>query len=370
MKSVVLAISLLCATLSAYAQSLKTELDSVMSRHFPAKSPGGALFVQIDGKIIYQKGYGSANLAKATGVTPATNFRMASVSKQFTAMCILLLEKQKKLSVEDNLLRFFPDFNSKVGQKVTLRHLLTHRSGLVDYETLLPPKRKNQIFDAEVVQLLKPLDSTYFEPGTSFRYSNSAFCVLEQVVEKVSGQPYLSFIRQTIFDPLGMKQTTLYDPPKGIIPNRAMGYAPGEKEDEVVPADQSVTSGTKGDGCIYTSLIDYQKWCKALEDNTLLDLTAAFERISYPIENTEQASYGLGWFQYHPDENTAEYFHSGSTSGFSTFVVRVPAKKTTIVLFSNLADNTAPFEEVLTTIRVASETAPLIDVWALHDLTQ
>ena len=347
------------------AQKIESALDSVMRRNFPADQPGAALMVVIDGKTVYNRGIGMANLETKTAISPETNFRMASVSKQFTAMCILLLEKQKKLSVDDNLLRFFPDFNRHVGQTVKLRHLLTHTSGMLDYESLLSPNRKEQVFDAEVLSLLKPQDSTYFEPGSRFRYSNSAFCLLTQVIERVSGKPYLAFITETIFKPLGMNQTTLYEP-KGLIPNRAMGYARNQNG-EIRFSDQSMTSGTKGDGCVYTSLTDYKKWNDALTTGKLVDLWEKLNNVNHPIEGQPNGFYGLGWFFTRINGQGQELFHSGSTCGFSNCVVQIPKKRTLIVLFSNLADNHRPFADVL---NVLQPTVKLFsDVWALHNLT-
>ena len=347
------------------AQKLLVALDSAMHRNFPADQPGGALLVVIDGKTVYNRGVGLANLETKTPISAETNFRMASVSKQFTAMCILLLEKQKKLSVDDNLLKFFPDFNQKVGKLIKLRHLLTHTSGILDYESLLSSTQKEQVFDNDVLNLLKPQDSTYFEPGTRFRYSNSAFCVLAQVVEQVSRQSYLTFITANIFKPLGMNQTTLYEP-KRTIPNRAMGYA--RNQDKTIRfSDQSVTSGTKGDGCVYTSLTDYKKWNDALTSGKLINLSEHLKRVNHPIEGQANGFYGLGWFFTQTNGTAHTFFHSGSTCGFSNCVVRIPEKRTLVVLFSNLADNHRPFADVLNVLKSSAELS--VDVWALHNLT-
>ncbi|MFD1142635.1 serine hydrolase domain-containing protein [Larkinella insperata] len=347
------------------AQKTAAALDAVMHRNFSADQPGGALLVVVDGKTVYNRGVGLANRETKMPITPTTNFRMASVSKQFTALCILLLEKQKKLSFDDNLLTFFPDFNPRIGQKVKLRHLLTHTSGILDYETGLPPGRKDQIFDAEVLALLKPKDSTYFEPGRRFRYSNSAFCLLTQVVEQVAKKPYLDFITENIFKPLGMNQTTLYEPGRPI-PDRAMGYA-RDQDGKIRFSDQSVTSGTKGDGCVYTSLADYKKWNDALITNKLVDLQEQLGRVHHPLEGQPDAFYGLGWFFTQTKGGGKELFHSGSTCGFSNCVVWIPERKTLVVLFSNLADNHRPFADVLAVLKSTAELSG--DVWALHNLT-
>jgi len=368
MKHALILMVLLSSALTTAGQSLESELDSLMSRAFPRHKPGGALWVQLNGKTVYQKGFGLADLTNGTPVTPETNFRLASLTKQFTAMCILLLEKQKKLSVDDPLLRFFPTFHRVVGANVTIRQLLTHTSGLIDYETLLPPDRVPPVSDADVLALVGQLDSTYFTPGTEFRYSNTGFCLLEQIVEKTAGQPFATFLRQHILDPLGMTATRLYEPP-GSIPHRAMGYAEDESG-AIQAADQSVTSATKGDGCLYTSLKEYQKWLSALDHHKLLNLPAAISRLSQPLGDAPGAFYGCGWFFYRPDEGSPEYFHSGSTSGFNTYVVRLPEQKLAVALFANLADATNAFADVMDLVTTVVDNPPRIDIWAMHDLTR
>ncbi|MGV3559846.1 serine hydrolase domain-containing protein [Larkinella arboricola] len=365
MKIVAFAYVMWLAAQTVLAQKTVAALDSVMRRNFPTDQPGGALLVVMDGKTVYNRGVGLANLETKTPITPETNFRMASVSKQFTAMAILLLEKQQKLSVDDNLLTFFPDFNPRVGRKIKLRHLVTHTSGMLDYESRLLPDRNNQIFDAEVLALLKPQDSTYFEPGSRFRYSNSAFCLLTQVVERVAKKPYLEFITENIFKPLGMNQTTLYEPTR-TIPNRAMGYA-RNPDNTIRFSDQSITSGTQGDGCVYTSLTDYKKWNEALAANRLVDLQAQLERVNQPLDGQPDDFYGLGWFFTQTKGGGKELFHSGSTCGFSNCVVWIPEQKTLVVLFSNLADNHRPFADVLNVLKANMNLSG--DVWALHNLT-
>ena len=248
-----------------FGQPVVTQLDSLMEKYFSQNQPGAALLVAKNGKAIYAKGFGLANIDTKERISEATNFRMASVSKQFTAMCIMLLVKQQKISYDDNLLKFFPNWNKQVGAKITIRHLLTHSSGIWDYEELVPQDQQTQILDAEVVSYLLEKDSTYFEPGATFQYSNSGFCVLEQIVEKVSGLSFSKFTAQNIFKPLGMTNTRIYQQGEAIL-NRAMGFARNEKK-EIVPSDQSITSATKGDGCVYTSINDYQKWASALINN-------------------------------------------------------------------------------------------------------
>lgn len=358
-----LTTSLLLVSTAALAQ-LPKRLDSLMRATTQLGQPGAALLVELDGKVIYQSGRGSANVATKTPITPETNFRMASVSKQFTAMGILLLEKDGKLSLADPIVRFFPEFNGQVGRKVQVRNLLTHSSGLLDYEAVMNPNQHEQLLDADVLTLLKDRDSLYFEPGSAFRYSNSGYCLLALIVERVSGQPFSTFIRERIFKPLHMTQSVIYEARKPIA-NRAMGYR--KKGTNYLFSDQSVTSATKGDGGVYTSLTDYKKWIDALRNHTLIDLQATLARTGQAIRSKPGSYYGAGWFFQQP--NSLVLFHSGSTCGFNNFVVSIPDKNFLMAYFSNKADNKANASAVLKILARAYPTE-LANILALDELTQ
>lgn len=345
-------IFLLMAHLS-FAQGLTQKLDSLFRANISPDKAGAALLLIKDGKTIYKKGFGLANIENKTSVTASTNFRMASVSKQFTAACIILLENRKLLSYEDNLLKFFPDFNKQVGSVIQIKHLLTHTSGIKDYEELISDNQKEQISDADVLELLKPQVQTYFAVGSQFRYSNSGFCLLEQIVEKVSGQSFSAFIKANIFEPLHMKNTLIYETGKPIK-NRAMGYA-RNKEGQLVFSDQSITSATKGDGCVYTSLDDFQKWYQAILTHQLFNLDFELKKINKPIAGTKGINYAFGWFNGYDNTSHIELYHTGSTCGFSNVVNMVPHQKFLLVYFSNIADNHVlekPVRELLKEVKI------------------
>lgn len=299
------------------------------------------------------------NGAGARGRGPAvsihTNFRMASVSKQFTAACIILLKNRGELSYEDPLSRFFPGF--RTGENIRLKHLLTHTSGVHDYEALIPANRTEQVSDADVLQWLSGTDSTYFPPGSRYRYSNSGFCILSQVVEKVSGMPYARFVKEYILVPLGMDHSFVYEAGKPM-PDRALGYA--YRDGKIAESDQSITSATKGDGCLYTSLADYKKWITAVTQNRLFDLKEELRLVNHPISG--ELSYGLGWF------NTGdELFHTGSTCGFSNVVWFTLDGRHALVSFSNLADHHRPAVALEKTLKVRKPAVSLQKILGLTD---
>jgi CubicO group peptidase (beta-lactamase class C family) len=262
------------------------------------------------------------------------------------------------------MIRYLPDVNPKVGQRVKIHHLLTHTSGILDYEAVMNLKQQTQLLDADVLTLIKNRDSLYFEPGAQFRYSNSAYCLLALIIERLSGQSFASFVRQRIFKPLQMNQSTVYEAGKPIQ-NRAMGYR--KEANKFLFSDQSATSATKGDGGVYTSLGDYQKWVDALSTNKLLDLKAALARIGKAIPQTSDSFYGAGWFYQQPEK--LSLFHSGSTCGFNNYVVIVPSEQFLMVCFSNKANNKP---NALAIMKILAEFgyAKLVDILALDDLTQ
>lgn len=339
-----------------FAQGFQKKLDSLLQANIRNTEAGIALVVIKNGKTLYKDGFGLANIDTQTPITPQTNFRMASLSKQFTAACIILLENRKQLSYEDNLLKFFPDFNKEVGTQIKVKHLLTHTSGILDYEELIPDNQKEQLSDTDVLKFLTNQPKTYFKAGDSFRYSNSGFCLLEQIIEKASGQNYVTFIKANIFEPLGMNNSTMYETGRPIQ-NRAMGYA-YDKAGKLVFSDQSITSATKGDGCVYTSLEDYVKWYQAILSNKLIPISEELKKINHPIEGTKNINYGLGWFNSY-DSKSIELYHTGSTCGFSNVVSIVPDKEFLFVCFSNIADNHAiekPIRDLLKAEKIADTT--------------
>ena len=179
---------------------------------------------------MFERGYGVADLRSRRKIDAHTNFRLASCTKQFTAMAVMLLVHDGKLRYEDRLTDIFPDF-PEYGKSITIRNLLNHTSGLLDYEDLMakpapgtPPEKIPQIKDAGVLELLKQQKTTKFPPGTQWDYSNSGYAVLAMVVEKVSGQPFGDFLHDRIFAPLDMKQTVAYEKGKNTVANRAYGH--------------------------------------------------------------------------------------------------------------------------------------------------
>jgi CubicO group peptidase (beta-lactamase class C family) len=354
---------LLFTGLSSFAQGTD-KLDSFF-RLQPKDKPGIALSIEKKGAILYRRTAGLADNETATALDSLSNFRMASLSKQFTAMGILLLEKDHRLSLEDPIGNYLPELPGRIGDRVSIRHLLTHSSGLLDYESLIPTGQSTQVLDADVLHLLEGHDSLYFTPGSRFRYSNSGFCLLALIIERVSHQSFARYIKEKIFTPLYMDGSAVYEAGQPIS-HRAMGYAK-DSMGLIVASDQSVTSATKGDGGVYTSLTDYSKWIGALQENKLLRLASVLKRIRFPIAGMPESYYAAGWFII--NSSPVVLFHSGSTCGFTNFVIQLPGDDWSIVYFSNQADNISPFRDIVHILKEAG-VGDFSQVFALYDLTR
>jgi CubicO group peptidase (beta-lactamase class C family) len=315
------------------------DIDAIFAPVTDAKSPGLAVLVRRDGRTVFQRGYGVRDLRTLDRIDAKTDFRLASFTKQFTAMAIMLLVHDGKLRYDQRLTEVFPDFPA-YGQAIAIRHLLTHTSGLPDYEDLMKPDTwtaAHQIQDAEVLGLLKRQTAGKFAPGTSWAYSNSGYVVLGSIVAKVSGQPFGKFLHDRIFQPLRMSRTLVYIDGKNTVANRAYGHT--KEGGHFIETDQSSTSATQGDGGIYSNLEDLARWDDALDDHTLLS-EAEMHMALTPVklhDGSPRVSYGFGWF-LDPFEGHPRMWHTGSTMGFRTVIERFTSEKLTIVVLCNRTD--------------------------------
>jgi len=322
-----------------HVKAIEASFASLESR----QAPGAAVLVVKDGNITFQRGYGVGDLQSLRPIGEHSNFRLASVTKQFTAMAVMLLIHDGKLQYDARLADIFPGF-PEYAKSISIRHLLNHTSGLLDYENLMPKyDSERQIQDAEVLDLLRRQTTTKFAPGSQWDYSNSGYVVLGEIVAKVSGKPFGEFLRERIFAPLGMDQTIAYQEGKNQVPNRAFGYS--FMGGAWRQTDQSPTSATLGDGGVYSSLSDLVRWDRALSEYALLsepEMRAAVTPVKVPAGSVlgpdgSPAEYGFGWFlnSYlgHP-----RMWHYGETIGFRTSIQRFPGDRVTIVILCNRGD--------------------------------
>ncbi len=296
------------------------------------EAPGLSVMVIRAGQKLFARGYGLANLEDGTPCDLQTNFRLASLTKQFTAMAVLILCQRKKLVLDDRLTDFFPELPA-LAKQITLRHLLTHTSGLPDYETLLPRGTTLPVLDKDVLRLLLRENQTCFRPGKRYRYSNSGYALLALIVEARSGNTFSRFLKDNIFTPLGMTGTLAYEQGLSVVPHRAFGYTRSARGFE--RTDQSLTSLVLGDGGIYSSVADLYLWDQALYTNRLVS-RKLLEQAFTPTVKTEfpGSGYGFGWFigNY---RGLKEIWHYGETVGFTTRIARFPQHKLTVILLAN-----------------------------------
>lgn len=350
------------------AVQLEQHMDEVVQNIYGeeiAASPGVALMVSRHGQPLLIKAYGLADMESGTPLTTTTNLRMASVSKQFTAMATYLLIDRGMLTFDTPLGELFEGLASAPAA-VTVGQLLHHTSGLIDYEGLIPKERQEQVSDTDVLEMIRGIDSLYFESGTDFRYSNTGFCLLSLVVEKVSGMDYREYMQQEIFRPLGMTNAYMYHAGTEML-NRAYGYRPlGEAPElDFRFADQSVTSATKGDGCVYISAESYLSWANAVlrggfpSSEYLEDL----EALKTPVR--DGIFYSLGWFVAPPStaHTGMRLFHSGETTGFRNITYHDLGSGLSVSVFANRDDTliSGVFEAILKQVGETHPAAELVE---------
>jgi len=308
-----------------------TVVDSLFAA-YSGDVPGASVVVIRDGRVTVRRAYGTANLERHTPATPETNYRLASVSKQFTAMAVMLLIRDGKLRYDQPARDILPELPA-VAHAVTVRHLLNHTSGLVDYEDLIPDSRTAQLSDRDVLDMLAARDSVYFPAGTRYSYSNSGYVLLGLIVQRVSGLSFPEFLARRLFSPLGMTATVAHVEGQDTIARRAYGYSP--RAGAFVQTDQSVTSATLGDGGIYSSVDDLVRWDRALYGTALVD-AATLELATTPprLPGDSASEYGFGWF-VDTYRGARRWRHTGETSGFRNAIQRFPARRFTVVVLTN-----------------------------------
>ena len=291
----------------------------------------GTVLLARNGQVLYCRGYGMANLELDVPCTAATKFRLGSITKQFTAMAILILQERGKLAVTDKLKKFIP-CAPKTWDDITINNLLTHTSGVPNYTSFpdfLKTIRNPVTLDDLIAKFKdKPLD---FKPGEKFKYSNSGYIVLGKIVEAASGRPYAEFLKEAIFDPLQMHDTG-YDNTASVIKNRASGYSRmlGLAPTNAMYIDMSIPHAA---GALYSTVLDLLKWDRALDSEKLIR-RKAIEAMFTPFKDR----YGYGW-SIDNKFNQPRHAHGGGIPGFVTDIERYPREKLLVVVLSNLENS-------------------------------
>jgi CubicO group peptidase (beta-lactamase class C family) len=322
----------------ARADSLTEKVDKLFASWDKPDTPGCALGIIQDGRLIYARGYGMANLEYNIPITPKSIFRIGSTSKQFTAMCMALLEEEGKLSLDDSLRKFLPQM-PEYAEEITIRHLIHHTSGIRDYLTLasIAGLREDDYFtDAEAVDLLARQKELNFTPGDQYLYSNSGYFLLSQIIKKAAGKSLREYADANIFQPLGMVNTHFHDDHTEIVKNRASGYAPKKGGGFVI---SMTTLPMTGDGGVFTSVEDLFLWDRNFYDNQLGNSgQALIEKVLKcgVLNNGKQLDYAFG-LTIAKHKGLKLVGHGGGWAGFRADMIRFPEQKFSVICLANLS---------------------------------
>lgn len=330
-------------TFFGHAQkSEEMRIDSIFSQ-YSNETPGVSIAVVKNGKILFKKGYGMANLEYDIPISTETVFNIGSVSKQFVAFAIYLLKDDGELQLEDNIQKFIPEF-PEYGEPITIYQLLTHTSGIRDQWgllTLAGYRMDDVLFTEEIMELLKKQKDLNFQPGTNFSYSNSGYTLLAEIVERISGLNFSEFANQRIFEPLNMKNSQFYDDYEKLIKNRAYSY---EKE-EGSYKKRKLNSSTVGPTGLYTTVEDLSKWIANFNSPKVgnLDLIKEFNAIGKlnsgkpvirSISRNDTVFHAKGQLHY-SHQGVSVISHGGHDGAFRATLTRFPDQDFAVVALSN-----------------------------------
>ena len=317
----------------ALAQSVADEIDALASRYHELHEFNGSVLVAQNGEVVYQKGFGYANMEWSIPNSPDTKFRIGSVTKQFTAVMILMLVEAGEVSLDGKITDYLPDYPAETGDRVTIHHLLTHTSGIPSYTGLSSFMRehvRDPITPEELVAVFAPLEFE-FEPGSDWRYNNSGYFLLGRIIEKVTGMPYDQALREMVLDPLGLDDTG-YDHFSDVLPGRAGGYSQTFHGYE--NADYLDMSLPYAAGSMYSTVRDLFEWDRILYTDRVFDSSGTKETMFTPFLN----DYAYGWTVRDitvGDDTTRLISHGGGINGFITAFWRLVDDQHTIIVMDN-----------------------------------
>jgi CubicO group peptidase (beta-lactamase class C family) len=353
-------IAWMCINLHAGKPSAR--LNALLDQWKQKNAPGMAAEVVRDGRIEYRKTFGFADLDTRAPITSDTQFLLASLTKQFTAMAVMILVERHQLRLDDTLAKYCPEFPG-YAQTITIRHLLNHTAGLTQYQELLvgkidensyfrsskSPPAAHEFTAAEALQALSRQEKLRFAPGDRFEYSDSAYVLLGQIIERITGERYAEFLKETIFDPLGMNDTLVVDERKQRVPRLALSYAVRASGwQDITYSPENAIYGEDG---IYSTINDLYKWDQALYTERLVSHATLEMAFTPGLGNDGKAittdlltrpnSYGFGWI-ISSVRGERDVEHSGGWAGYVTYILRVPSRRVTAIVLTNSSNNDVP----------------------------
>lgn len=314
-------------------QHIIAEFDKLLSEQFKADETGATALVARHGRIIYNKAFGMANLELNVPMKPDNVFRIASITKQFTAVAILQLAEQAKLNLQDEITLFIPDYPTE-GKRITIEHLLTHTSGIQDFTRIKSPDAQRGRLDFSPVEMIDYFknEPMRFDPGTHWEYSNSGYFLLGYIIEKVTGKTYREYLEENFFKPLGMSNSLYADDIK-LVENRAYGYTMSENGVENAP-NLSMTQPFSA-GAIQSTVEDLFKWQMAVQAGKVIKKEFLDKAWSgYLLADGNKANYGYGW-RLGYIQGSPSVWHGGLINGFTTMAMYLPDEDVFVAVFSN-----------------------------------
>lgn len=327
------------APAGAIPTDVRERVDKIFAEFDRPDSPGCAMAIVRDGQIVYSRGYGMASLEHANPITPQTVFDIGSTSKQFAAMCVHMLAREGKLSLDDDIRKWLPEMRD-YGKPITIRHLLHHTSGIRDYLGLMQLGGRNVMndySDAEVIALIAKQRELNFVPGDEHLYSNSGYFLLSAIVQRAAGVSMRQFAAKNIFEPLGMKATHFHDDPLEVVKNRALGYSRNGAGGYAM--DISLFH-VVGDGGVYTTVEDLAKWDRVFYDSPLAGGKALIDGMLVPgkLNNGTTLEYASG-LTVPMYRGLRTIRHGGAWAGYRAEMLRFPDQRTSVMVLANLGDS-------------------------------
>lgn len=312
---------------STTAQSKSSELENLMQHYYSNGIFNGAILVSENGKVIYRKAFGYLNNETKQKLTAESSFGLASVSKQFTAMGIMILKEKNKLSYDDKLIKYFPEFPAYAND-IKIRNLLTHTSGLPHYDNY---SDKDNLSNSDVLKILTESNQLDFQTGEKYAYNNGGYVILGLIIEKISGQSLAEFLKENVFDPLKMKNTLVFNDPEITIKNRAIGY------NRLGDIDDFKISHTGSTG-MFSNVDDLFMWEQSLYTQKIVSMKTMDEAFTSTILNNGSTfNYGFGW-RINDISNQKSIEHSGRQFGYRTFIKRNLTENYSYIILTNIGD--------------------------------
>ena len=323
-------------------KAIVEKLDAFFDGKYAADEPGAAVIVLRGDKVIYDKGFGLADLNTKVPIDGNTFFNICSMSKQFTATAILQLVEKGAIKLDDNVKTYYPEFKGDFWQNVQIHNLLDHSSGIPDARGGIPREQKLLATDSLAIAYMVDLDWVEAQPGEQYAYCNPTYTLMGDLVSRVTGVEFGEYMEENVFEPAGMDQTLYYVPGhEEDIPNMSHAYIKENGEWEECDFGETTFFATRPDGGIYTSTHQFVEWEKALRANKIISEESLKDAMSphNDMKEDHESSYGYGWVvEKDPATGLEVIYHNGGNGGYRTTGIRIPSSNTMIAIFSNRND--------------------------------